>query len=905
MTPTIIKEGPSTSTSEKSFLFTSWTMPTENCLTQFSSRELGLTDEEVNARRAQFGPNQLAERPPRSVFRVVFDQLKGFLNLLLGIAAIAAWSIGNLKDAIMIAAVVIFNTTLGFLQEYKAEKTLAALKAMIPRRTNVRRDGKTFEVTAEEIVPGDIVLLDAGSRIPADGRLLLSQSLEVDESVLTGESVPTNKRQDVQVDLKAPISDQVNMAFMNTVVTRGRGELLVTGTGANTEIGKMAEMIGSIELPPTPLQKQLDQLGKRLAAFAVSVVAVIGVFEYLRGDTLEQIAMESISLAVASMPEGLPAVVTVTLALGLFRMAKKRAVVKRLAGVETLGSTNVICTDKTGTLTLNQMTAEAFWIHPQTYDVRNATSEKQNILFAALSEPLGLSNDVQMHDGKFVGDPTEVALIKLAMDLGSNPVELRQARPRIAEVPFESHRKFMATFHSTLGGNGNEIEVLVKGAPDVILHHCDRILTAEGCASLDDKKIEEVKQKIAKFARRGMRVLALASKTKTSSEFSLPDDLLLEIDQLTFIGLIGLIDPPRAEAKAAIERCKHAGIEVKMITGDHLETAIAIARELGLEGEAITGAELVQIDDEALSKRISQISIFARVAPEHKLRIVRALKSNGKVVAMTGDGVNDAPALRAADIGIAMGSGTEVAKEAATMVLTDDNFATIVQAVHEGRTIYDNIVKFMRFQLSTSIGALLTIFFAPILSLPSPLHPIQVLWVAMIMDGPPAIALGMDEAEEEIMARPPRPLGMQILSWQRLSSLLFYGAIMAVGTLSLLHFKILNGDLQQATTLSFTTFVLFQFFNAFNARSEGHSAFGPQLFTNYRLWTALVVVVSLQVLVVHWLPLQNIFGTVSLGLSEWTLAIATASSLLLLEEIRKWLMRKKVASQFNSQANGI
>lgn len=893
MAPTSNKEDSSTSTSKKTF-FTSWAMPVENCLIQFNSRELGLTGEEVNSRLAQFGPNQLTERPPRSVFRVVFDQLRGFLNLLLGIAAIAAWSIGTLKDAIMIAAVVTFNTILGFVQEYKAEKTLAALKAMIPRRTNVRRDGKTFEVAAEDIVPGDIILLDAGSRIPADGRLLLSQSLEVDESVLTGESLPTIKRQDVQLDSNAPISDQVNMAFMNTVVTRGRGELLVTGTGANTEIGKMAEMIGSIELPPTPLQKQLDQLGKRLAAFAVSVVAVIGVFEYFRGDSLNQIAMESISLAVASMPEGLPAVVTVTLALGLYRMAKKRAVVKRLAGVETLGSTNVICTDKTGTLTLNQMTAEAFWIHPQTYDARDATSEK-NILFAALREPLGLCNDAQMNNGKFVGDPTEVALIKLAMDLGFNPVKLRQTRPRIAEIPFESHRKFMATFHSSL--DGNVIDVLVKGAPDIILNHCDQILTAEGCISLNDKMIEEVKQKIANFARRGMRVLAVASKTKRSSEFSLSGDLLLEIDQLTFIGLIGLIDPLRAEAKAAIERCKHAGIEVKMITGDHLETAIAIARDLGLEGEAITGADLVQIDDEDLSKRISQISIFARVAPEHKLRIVQALKSNGKVVAMTGDGVNDAPALRAADIGIAMGSGTEVAKEAATMVLTDDNFATIVQAVHEGRTIYDNIVKFMRFQLSTSIGALLTIFFAPILGLPSPLQPIQVLWVAMIMDGPPAIALGMDAAEEEIMARPPRPLGMQILSWQRLRSLLFYGAIMAAGTLFLLHIKLLNGNLQQATTLSFTTFVLFQFFNALNARSEGHSAFGPQLFTNYRLWTALVVVVSLQVLVVHWSPLQKLFGTVPLGLSEWSFAIGTASSLLLLEEIRKWLMRKKVASK--------
>jgi Ca2+-transporting ATPase len=885
-------EGQSTHTTDQ-MSFNSWTVPVESCLIQFNSRVKGLNEEEINSRLLQFGTNQLAERPPRSAVRVVLDQLKGFLNLLLGIAAIASFLIGNQKDAFMIAGVVTFNTILGFLQEYKAEKTLAALREMIPRKTNVRRGGKTFEIAAEDIVLGDIVLLDTGSRVPADGRLILTQSLEIDESVLTGESVPTIKRHDIQLDSKSPISERVNMAYSNTNVTRGRGELLVIAIGANSEIGKMAKMINSIELPPTPLQKQLDQMGKRLAAFAVGVVSIIGIFEYYRGDSLKQIALESISLAVASMPEGLPAVVTVTLALGLYRMAKKRAVVKRLAGVETLGSTNVICTDKTGTLTQNLMTAESFWIYSRSYEAGKAIIEVTTDDFAALIEPLVLCNDVQINKEMVVGDPTEVALIKFAMALGADTSKLRRIHPRIAEIPFESERKYMATFHSYSDG----IEVLVKGAPDVILHHCDRILTAEGFTPLNVKKVDEVKLELANLARRGMRVLAVASKIRHSRNFSLQDDLHSEIDHLVFIGLIGLIDPPRPEAKEAIDRCKHAGIDVKMITGDHLETAVAIATELGIVGEAVTGNELAKMSDENLSKRISQISVFARVAPEHKLRIVRALKSNGKVVAMTGDGVNDAPALRAADIGIAMGSGTEVAKEAATMVLTDDNFATIVQAVHEGRTIYDNIVKFMRFQLSTSIGALLTIFFAPIFGLPAPLNPIQVLWVAMIMDGPPAIALGMDSPEEEIMSKPPRLLGEQILSWQRLRFLLLYGAIMAVGTLFLLYIKILNGNLQQATTLSFTTFVLYQFFNAFNARSEGHSAFGPQLFTNYRLWTALIVVVSLQVLVVHWSPLQNIFGTVSLGLSEWTLAIGTASSLLILEEIRKWLMRKKVASQ--------
>lgn len=865
-----------------------WAVTTEECLTCLkTSRKTGLTNEQVISRLARFGSNRLIERPPRSAFRVVIDQLKGFLNALLGVAAITAWSIGNIKDALMIGAVVAFNTVLGFLQEYKAEKTLAALKDMIPRRTHVRREENIFEVGADQIVPGDIIILDAGSRVPADGRIVFAQTLEIDESALTGESVPVSKQADAEVKIKAPIADRSNMAYMNTIVTRGRAELLVIATGASTEIGKLAEMIGSIEVPPTPLQKQLDKLGKRLAGFAVGIVAIIGIFEYFRGDTLSEVAMESISLAVASMPEGLPAVVTVTLALGLYRIAKKHAVIKRLAAVETLGSTNVICTDKTGTLTLNQMTAEAFWFSSRTFEVSNGFQKSDVSQFALLVEPLALCNDVQIHNGKFIGDPTEVALVKLAIDMGSDVKHLRAERLRLAEIPFESEHKFMATIHSS----HSQIEILVKGAPDIILSHCNQIVTDEGFRPLTSERATEVRHHLNEFARRGMRVLAVASKTRSPNEFDKQQDLFLEINQLVFIGLIGLIDPPRAEARQAIECCNRAGIDVKMITGDHRDTAIAIARELGLKGDAVTGSDLSQMTDESLNEKIAQISVFARVAPEHKLRIVRALKANGQVVAMTGDGVNDAPALKASDIGIAMGSGTEVAKEAATMVLTDDNFATIVEAVQEGRTIYDNIIKFVRFQLSTNFGALLTIFFAPLIDLPSPLRPIQVLWVAMIMDGPPAVALGLDPAHSEIMTRPPRKLGEEILSLRRLYSLIFYGAIMAVGTLSLLRMATGNGGIERANTLSFTTFVLFQFFNAFNARSEGHSAFGQQFFTNYRLWMALGVVVSLQILVVHWLPLQQFFGTVALTPADWILAVCVSSSLLIIEELRKFVAK--------------
>jgi Ca2+-transporting ATPase len=868
--------------------FVPWNSDVDSCLAVLRTSARGLTPSDVTARRAEYGPNCLAERPPRSIVKIVFDQLKGFLNGLLGVAAITAWSVGQMKDAFMIAAVVTFNTLLGFAQEFKAEKTLAALKRMIPRRAQVRRDGSVFEISAEQVVPGDIVLLDAGSRIPADARLVIAESLEVDESALTGESVPVKKSHTVVCSRNSQIADRENMLFMNTVVTRGRAEAVVTSTAALTEMGRVAEMIGSIELPPTPLQRQLDQLGKRLAFFAIVSVSIIGVIEYFRGDTLQQIAMETISLAVASIPEGLPAVVTITLALGLYRMAKKRAIVKRLAAVETLGSTSVICTDKTGTLTLNQMTAETVWVFSREFiidkDIALSTLSKNRVVV----ETLALCNDVQLVEGKLSGDPTEVALVRLAQQLGVNAQRELKRRPRIAEVPFDSDHKYMATAHVY----SDQAEILIKGAPDAILTRCKYYSKQDGShASLGQSDNEAIRIEVRRMAKAGMRVLAMACRLTDLAAVRTNGGIKAEIGDLTFTGLVGLIDPPREEAREAIARCREAGIAVKMITGDHKDTASAIARQLGLGGDAVTGVELERITDRELATKIDGIGVFARVASEHKLRIVRALKASGKVVAMTGDGVNDAPALKASDIGIAMGSGTEVAKEAATMVLTDDDFSTIVKAVQEGRTIYENIVNFVRFQLSTNFGALLTIVGAPLLGLPSPLKPIQVLWVAMIMDGPPAIALGLDPANSDVMSRPPRDLKAQVLTWARLRVLVFFGVIMATGTLGLLYWRNASGSIESASTLSFTTFVLFQFFNAFNARSEGRSAFGRHLFTNFRLWSALGIVVALQILVVHWHPLQTFFGTISLTAREWAVAVAVASSLLLVEELRKLLVR--------------
>ena len=856
----------------------------------------GLSVEQVRQRKEQYGPNQLPEMPPRSAWRVFFAQFKSILILILVGAALLSALIGNTKDALVILTVVFINSIVGFYQEYRAEQSLAALKGMLPVSARVRRDGEKIEIAAEDLAPGDVVLLEAGDPVPADGRLFVAAGLEVDESALTGESQPASKQVAPLAAPDVPLADRTNMLYMNTLLTRGRAELIVTATGANTEMGRLSHALASTPEMPTPLQIQLDQLGKRLGAIALTLVGLLSVLELLRGTAVAHIAVNAIALAVAAMPEGLPVVVTVTLALGMRNMARHHAIVKRLASVETLGCTTVICSDKTGTLTLNQMTARAFFYQGARFDVSGQGYRATGEISAALSastrpnlDPLLLAlvacNDSRVDDGKVIGDPMEAALLVLAQKGGLVPERVATELPRMAEIPFDAAHKFMATFHREDG----RVRLFVKGAPDVLLALCTRGLHENGEGALDAAARQQIETDYAELANLGLRGLLIASRTLPDSAFDASGDLAAWVGELTFVSLVGLMDPPRAEAKVAIAECWQAGITVKMITGDHPATATAIARELGLHGRAITGAELDRLDADQLAAAIDDITVFARVTPTNKVKLVQALQKKGHVVAMTGDGVNDAPALKGADIGVAMGTGTAVAKAAATIVLTDDNFATLVSAVRQGRTLYDNIVKFVRFQLSTTIGAILTVFLAPLLGLPEPFTAVQILWIAIIMDGPPAVSLALDAARPGIMREAPRSRTAPLLTLARLAKIIAYGITMMVGTLLVLHFGLQGGLEQRASTLAFTTFVLFQFFNVFNARVERGTAFNRHFFENPMLWASLASVLVLQAVAVHWPPAQSIFGTEPLSLKEWSIAAGVAASILLLEEGRKLL----------------
>ena len=868
--------------------------------------ELGLPAEQVSQRKKKYGPNQLPEAPPRSAWRVFLAQFKSLLIMILIGAATLAALIGNTKDALVIVAVVLINATVGFYQEYRAEQSLAALKEMLPVRARVRREGKKIEVVAEDLVPGDVVLLEAGDPVPADGRLLLAAGLEVDESSLTGESLPVGKQLDALPALDIPLAERSNMLYMNTLVTRGRAELIVTATGAQTEMGQLSQELAATIEVPTPLQLQLDQLGKRLGAIALTLVGLLSALALWRGDGLAHIALDAIALAVAAMPEGLPVVVTVTLALGMRNMARHQAIVKRLASVETLGCTTVICSDKTGTLTLNQMTVRAFFYQGARFDVSgegylgdgeiNAAGSAGTVGsmssdgglpdLHALLLPLVACNDSRVDDGKVIGDPMEAALLVLAHKGGLDRGQVAKMLPRLAEIPFDAAHKFMATFHREEG----QVRMFVKGAPDVLLARCTHVLNAidKGAdGPLDLASRHQIEAHYADLGNQGLRGLLITSRSIPASAFDASGDLAAWVSELSFVGLIGLMDPPRAEARVAIAECQAAGITVKMITGDHQHTASAIAAELGLKGKTMPGAELDQMNAEQLGAAIDDVAVFARVTPTNKVKIVRALQKKGHVVAMTGDGVNDAPALKSADIGVAMGSGTAVAKAAATVVLLDDNFATLVSAVRQGRTLYDNIVKFVRFQLSTTIGAILSVFIAPLLGLPEPFTAVQILWVAIIMDGPPAVSLALDAARPGIMHEPPRSRTTPLLTLNRLGKVIAYGVTMMVGTLAVLYYCLQADMAQQAPTLAFTTFVLFQFFNVFNARVERGTAFNRQFFKNAMLWASLAGVIGLQVIAVHWPPAQSLFGTQPLSLGEWGIATGVAASILLLEEGRK------------------
>jgi P-type Ca2+ transporter type 2C len=861
--------------------------------------DAGLTSIEARARLSRVGPNRLPQVPARSPWRVLLAQFKSILILILLGAVVLAASIGSTKDAVVILAVVLINALVGFYQEYRAERSLAALKSMLPSQARVRRDGVSQVIAAEDVVPGDVLLLEAGDRVAADGRLWLAAGLEIDESALTGESQPVGKQADLQVAADAPLGDRLNLAYMNTMLTRGRAELLATATGPHTEMGRLSKELAAAEEVATPLQAQLDRLGKRLGAIALALVGLLSFLQYLRGDELAHIVLDAIALSVAAMPEGLPVVVTVTLALGMHKMARQHAIVTRLASVETLGCTTVICSDKTGTLTLNQMTARTVFHGGQRWDVTGegyraegsitrTTGSAGPVDLAPLLVPLVACNDSRVDDGKAIGDPMEAALLVLAAKGGVLRGEVERALPRVAELPFDSAHKFMATFH----GDGDRVQVFVKGAPDVLLARCTHQTVAGVRMPLGAADAAAVDAEYHALARRGLRGLLIASRTLPAATLDPSADLATSVAELDFVGLVGLMDPPRPEAMQAIAECRQAGILVKMITGDHQATASAIAAELGLHGRAVSGAEIDRMDAAQLAAAVDEVAVFARVSPSHKVKIVRALQAKGHVVAMTGDGVNDAPALKQADIGVAMGiSGTAVAKEAATMVLTDDNFATIVRAVRQGRTLYDNILKFVRFQLSTTIGAILTVFFAPLAGLPEPFTALQILWVAIIMDGPPAVSLALDSARPGIMDEPPRHRDEPVLPLSRVMRVAAYGITMMVGTLAVLYYGMRTGSEARALTMTFTTFVLFQFFNVFNARSETGSAFNARFFDNRMLWLSLTGTLALQAVAVHWAPASALFGTTGMAWSDWVVAVGVASTVLVFEEVRKLALR--------------
>jgi Ca2+-transporting ATPase len=859
----------------------------------------GLSRDEAAARLSSIGPNRLAEPPTRAAWLVFLDQFRNALIVVLIAAAVLAGLVGDFKDTVVIALVLVGNAVLGFVQEHRAERSLAALRQMLVATAKVRRGGRVAEVDAELLVPGDVVLVEAGDRVPADGRFVVAASVEVDESALTGESTPVAKSTD-PVGPDAPLAERTSMAFMNTVVTRGRGELVVTGTGMRTEIGALAGLLKAAVTEPTPLQRQLTVLGKRLAVVGAAAVGVFFALGITRGEPLADTVLSAVALAVAAIPEGLPAVVTVTLAVGVHQLAKRGAIVKRLASVETLGSTTVICSDKTGTLTLNQMTARSvvaggrrLSVTGEGYQSDGAIQGGADPVVTRLAELAVACNDSRVVDGAAVGDPTEAALVVLGAKAGVDLDDLARRWPRIDEVPFDSARKLMATFHRA---EGDRVVVAVKGGADVLLGRCAAVATAEGRMPLDASTRAELDASIESMAGDGLRVLAIAERHLFGDALDSVDGeegLVELVDELTLVGLVGLLDPPRPEARDAIALCRRAGIAVKMITGDHAATATAIAAQLGLQGRTLTGAQLDAMTDGELAGAVEGTAVFARVSPEHKVRLVQALRAQGHTVAMTGDGVNDAPALKTADIGVAMGiTGTEVSKEAAAMVLTDDNFATIVRAVEAGRGIYDNIVKFVRFQLSTNAGAIVSLIGAQLAGLPVPFTALQVLWVNLIMDGPPAMALGVDPPDRTAMQRAPRSNGEAILTTRRLGRVLATGAVMGAGTLGVLAVAVETSNEAHALTLAFTTFVLFQVFNALCARSEITSVFSRATLRNSKLWASLAAVVALQVTAVQVDAFHDTFGTTDLTAWDWVLATAAASSVVWFDEARKLIRRR-------------
>lgn len=890
--------------------------------------ETGLSDAEAQRRLQEYGPNELVDRGIKSIWSILWDQIREIMVVILIISAGVSALLGEPKDAIVILLIVILNTILGFSQEYRAEQAIAALKKLAVPNVRVLRDGQIREIPARELVPGDIAVLEAGNLVPADGRVVQSANLRVEEAALTGESHPVDKKPDTIRNQKASMGDRANMVFMGTVITYGRGYVLITETGMNTELGNLADLIQTVEREPTPLQRRLDRLGKTLAWIALIIIAIVVVTGLLRGEELQVLFLTGISMAVAVVPEGLPAVVTITLALGAQRMLKRNALVRKLPAVETLGSVTVICSDKTGTLTENRMTVTVLDVaNDKPQQVQALVQERPLILHAELDpnivpprrtiglmvKAMTLCNDAVLStnpaDGtrQIIGDPTEGALIVAAAELGVDKDKLEKEWRRVAEVPFTSERKRMTTVHTTNQPKSVEqapwgdvpYVAFSKGAVDSLLEICDSVWMGDHAVPLDQQNMRErIQEANIQKAQQGQRVLGVSYRPVAE----LPDSeneeemQLLESGQI-FLGVIGMLDPPRAEVKEAVRKAKSAGIRPIMITGDHPLTAQHIAHELGMsdKGDAfLTGNDLSHMSLAELEAQVEEVSVYARVSPEHKLNIVQALQDKGHITAMTGDGVNDAPALKKADIGVAMGiTGTDVSKEAADMILLDDNFATIVTAIEEGRVIFDNIRKFIKYTLSSNTGEMIVMLVGPFLGMPLALLPLQILWINLVTDGLPGLALAVEPAERGIMKRGPFHPQESIFSRGLGRQILWVGSLMGLVSLGVGYFYWVQDPNGPWQTMVFTTLTLSQMGNALAIRSNIDSIFTIGWLSNKAAIGSVLLTFVLQMLVIYVGFFQGFFKTEALSRRDLLVALGLSTIVFVAVEIEKWWRRRQ------------
>ncbi len=885
-----------------------------------TDKSKGLTAAEASARLEKYGPNELAQKKGATLLQMFFEQFKDYMVIILIIASVVSMLVGEVVDSLVIIAIVIVNACLGVSQEYRAGKALEALKKMSAPNAKVIRDGEHLVIPAVQLVPGDLVVLETGDYIPADLRLMETVNLKVEEAALTGESVPVEKYADAKLEGDIGLGDQINCGFMSTLITYGRGQGVVTSTGMNTVIGKIAEMIQEDEEEDTPLQKKLNQLGKVLGTACLAVSAAVFIMGLLRGEDMLEMFMTAVSLAVAAIPEGLPAVVTIVLALGMQRMVKHRAIMKKLHAVETLGSTTVICSDKTGTLTQNQMTTVKMYIPGTEINVTgegycpegdliidgNKVDMAAEPAIYRLLEIQSLCNDSRLeHDTeegndlwKIHGDPTEGAMVVTAAKVGMTKELMNRKQPRLQEIPFDSQRKLMTTFHKNEQG---ALMAYTKGAPDILISLCTKILRRDG--SIEDitqKDIEDILAQNKNLASQALRVLAMAFRPVTE----VPAHPSPEADEkeLVFTGLVGMIDLPRVEAIEAIKVCKTAGIRVIMITGDYKDTAAAIARDLGIiekEDQVMAGSDLNQMSDKELDEVVKTVSVFARVSPEHKVRIVQAVKNNGEIAAMTGDGVNDAPALKRADIGVAMGiTGTDVTKETADMIITDDNFASIVEAVEEGRVIYSNIRKFVFFLLSCNVGEILIIFLAMIFQWAIPLLPIHLLWVNLVTDAFPALALGTEKKEPGLMEDPPRNPSEPIINTGMMINIAVQALVMTAAVLFSFWLGCQRGGgmlteigLATGRTYAFVTLIACELLRAYSARSEKYSIFKIGIFSNRNMNMATLLSFGLLLVVMVVPTFRDIFNLTQFHLHDWDVVLLIAIMPLVFGEITKAVKR--------------